>query len=109
MNEQTGTHTRKSRRIWNFTPTTPIKLAPYWSWPLRPVESILYLLRSWNPVGLRCLFLIGAIVTWAFFTPELARAETVAFGWIAEVWLRNFIILFIVAGGLHLLLWRFGV
>ena len=100
---------RPPRRPWHYTPALPIQVAPYWDWPLRPLASFAYLLRSWNPVGLRCLFLIGAIVTWAFFTPELSRAETLSLDWIAEVWLRNFVILVAVAGGLHLLLWRFGV
>lgn len=109
MTDQSETPTRAPRRLWNFTPSLPIKVAPYWDWPLKPLASVLYLLRSWNPVGMRCLFLIGAIITWMFFTPDLSRAETLGFSWISEVWIRNFIILFSVAGGLHLLLWRFGV
>jgi sterol desaturase/sphingolipid hydroxylase (fatty acid hydroxylase superfamily) len=97
---------RAPRKVWNFTPNLPLQLAPYWDWPLRPLASLLYLLRSWNPVGPRFLFLLGAVITWTFFTPDLSRAKVIAFDWIAEVWLRNFVILFSVAGGLHLLLWR---
>ena len=100
---------RSARKIWNFTPDLPISPAPYWHWPAKPVAAMLYLLKSWNPVGMRCLFLLGAIVTWVFFTPDLERAETLAFGWIAEVWLRNAVILLGVAGGLHMLLWHFRV
>ena len=108
MSDQAAETSRTKRSIWNHTPPLPLQLAPYWDWPMRPIASLGYLLKSWNPVGLRCLFLIGAIATWAFFTPDLSRAETISFGWIAEVWLRNFVILIIVAGGLHLILWRFG-
>ncbi|MDA8586326.1 sterol desaturase family protein [Rhodobacteraceae bacterium] len=97
------------RKIWNFTPSLPLQMAPYYAWPLKPIASLMYLLRSWNPVGMRCLFLLGAVITWGFFTPDLSRAQTVSFDWISEVWWRNFIILFSVAGGLHLLLWKFGV
>ena len=100
---------RGGRRLWNFTPQLPIQLAPYWDWPLRPLASLRYLLRSWTPVGMRCLFLIAAIVTWAFFTPEISRAETFQVDWIAEIWLRNFVILTVVAGGLHLALLRYNV
>lgn len=100
---------RTPRRIWNFTPNLPIQMAPYWDWPMKPVAIVVYLLRSWNPVGMRCLFLLGSIITWMFFTPELSRAQNLAVDWIAQVWVRNFFILFSVAGGLHLLLWRFGV
>ncbi|KAG1715156.1 hypothetical protein GQR58_000113 [Nymphon striatum] len=75
---------RTPRRIWNFTPNLPIQTAPYWDWPMKPMASLMYLLRSWNPVGLRCLFLLGAIITWMFFTPELSRAQNLAFDWIAQ-------------------------
>ncbi|MEM9624511.1 MAG: sterol desaturase family protein, partial [Pseudomonadota bacterium] len=97
------------RKVWHYTPALPLQLAPYWDWPLKPLASVLYLLKSWNPVATRFLFLIGAIVTWIWFTPDLARAKTIQFDWVFEVWLRNFIILTGVAGGLHLLLLRFGV
>ncbi|MCJ8308632.1 MAG: sterol desaturase family protein [Hyphomicrobiales bacterium] len=97
------------RKVWHYTPALPLQLAPYWDWPLKPLASLLYLLKSWNPVATRFLFLVGAIVTWVWFTPDLARAETLQFDWIFEVLLRNFLILTGVAGGLHLLLLRFGV
>lgn len=103
------TEPRPPRRTLHYTPALPIQVAPYWDWPLRPLASLADLLRSRNPVGLRCLFLIGVIITWTFFTPALSRAETLSLDWIADVWLRNFAILVAVAGGLHLLLWRFGV
>lgn len=109
MSDSQDPHAPAKRKIWNFTPSLPLQMAPYYAWPLKPIASLVYLLRSWNPVGMRCLFLLGAIITWAFFTPDLNRAQTLSFEWIIEVWLRNFIILFSVAGGLHLLLWKFGV
>ncbi len=99
--------TRPARKLWNFTPALPLQTAPYWDWPLKPVASALYLLRSWSPLGTRCLMLVAALIAWAFFTPDLTRAQTLSFDWIAEVWLRNFVILFTVAGGLHLVLWAF--
>jgi Delta7-sterol 5-desaturase len=98
---------RAARKIWNYTPALPLRLAPYWDWPLAPVASLKYLARSWNPVAQRCLFLVCAIITWLYFTPELARAQTWQFDWVFEIWLRNLVILLAVAGGLHLLLLRF--
>ncbi len=98
---------RPQRKVWNYTPALPLRLAPYWEWPLRPLASVLWLLKSWNPVAMRCLMLLAAIVTWLWFTPDIERAKTVQFGWVFEVWLRNFVILTGVAGGLHLILLRF--
>ena len=96
-------------KVWNYTPALPIRIAPYWDWPMRPMASILYLLKSWNPVAMRCLFLFAAIVTWIWFTPDINRAKSLEMDWIFEVWLRNFIILTGVAGGLHLVLLRYKV
>ena len=107
-NPNTNSSSSTPRKVWHYTPGLPLRLAPYWDWPLKPLASLLYLLKSWNPVATRFLFLVGAIVTWVWFTPDLARTQTIQFDWIFEVWLRNFIILTGVAGGLHLLLWRFG-
>lgn len=100
---------RTPRKIWNFTPNLPIRPAPYWDWPAKPIAAMVYLLRSWNPVGMRALFFITAVIAWTFFTPDISRAETLAWGWIGEVFLRNFIILTAVAGGLHLILWAVRV
>ncbi|MEM7464474.1 MAG: sterol desaturase family protein, partial [Pseudomonadota bacterium] len=93
------------RKVWNFTPPLPLQLAPYWDWPLRPLASITYLLKSWNPLGTRLIFLVIAVISWTWFTPDISRAKTIDFGWIFEVWLKNIILLTVVAGGLHLLLW----
>ena len=97
---------RQARKIWNYTPDLPLQLAPYWDWPLKPLASIKYLLRSWNPVAQRFLFLLAAFAVWTWFTPDLAQAKTISFGWIFEIWLRNLVILLVVAGGLHLALWK---
>jgi len=95
------------RKIWHFTPQLPIKMAPYYDWPMRPIAAILYLLKSWNPIGMRFLFLIAAFAIWHWFTPDLSRTANFSADWIFEVWLRNFILLVSVAGGLHLYLFTF--
>ncbi|MEM8839753.1 MAG: sterol desaturase family protein, partial [Pseudomonadota bacterium] len=107
MSETKTTPEKRVRKTWNYTPVLPLTLAPYWDWPAKPLASLVYLLKSWNPIGMRCLFLVAATVTWIWFTPDLARAETLGFSWVFEVWLRNMVIVTVVAGGLHLLLWRF--
>jgi sterol desaturase/sphingolipid hydroxylase (fatty acid hydroxylase superfamily) len=108
MSEQ---HQKKAkgtpRKVWNYTPALPLELAPYWQWPMKPLASARYLLQSWNPIAQRCLILIFAVITWAWFTPDLKRAETISLDWVFEIWLRNLIILSSVAGGLHLFLVKY--
>ena len=107
MPEPTPEGAPPRRKTWNFTPALPLQLAPYWDWPLRPIESLFCLLRSWNPLAMRFVYLAVAVAVWAWFSPDITRAATLAPDWVFQVWLRNFIILTVVAGGLHLLLWRF--
>ena len=99
--------TEPPRKIWHYTPHLPLRLAPYWDWPMRPIAAMGYLLRSWSPFATRFIMLGLAIITYTFFTPALERAQTLTFDWVFEIWLRNFVILLVVAGGLHLLLWRY--
>ncbi|MFT5007072.1 MAG: lathosterol oxidase, partial [Paracoccaceae bacterium] len=40
MTGQPETPKRTPRRIWNFTPSLPIQVAPYWNWPLKPLASL---------------------------------------------------------------------
>ena len=98
---------RPTRKIWNYTPDLPLKLAPYWDWPLKPLAAAKYLLQSWNPVAQRFLYLAVALIIWTWFTPDLTRAQTISFDWIFEIWLRDLVILLVVAGGLHLALWKY--
>lgn len=109
MTDSAPREPRPRRKVWNYTPALPLRTAPYWDWPLRPFAALFYLLKSWNPVAMRCFFLLCAIGAWAWFTPDMERTRELSFGWIFEVWLRNFVILTVVAGGLHLLLWRLRV
>lgn len=98
---------RPKRQLWNFTPSLPLQVAPYWDWPMRPLASALYLLKSWNPLAQRFFILMMAAVVWMWFTPDLGEAKTLAFGWIFEIWLRDLVILLVIAGGLHLALWKY--
>lgn len=98
---------RPKRQLWNFTPSLPLQVAPYWDWPLRPIASALYLLKSWNPLAQRFFILLMATIVWMWFTPDLDDAKTLAFGWIFKIWLRDLVILLVIAGGLHIALWKY--
>ena len=92
MADTAGSPQKTARKTWNFTPDLPIKPAPYWDWPLKPLASVVYLLKSWNPLGTRLFLLLIAAVSWLWFTPDLARARTIEFGWIFEVLIKNIIL-----------------
>lgn len=45
------------------------------------------------------------LLSWVYFTPDLSRTVTFAPGWIAEIYLRNSVLLILIVGGLHLRLY----
>ena len=75
-------------------------------WPLKPGKIIKWLFAPESFLWPYNLLYAGlAVVSWFFFTPELARAEIFRFDWIAEIYVRNAVLLILVAGGLHLRLY----
>ncbi len=77
-----------------------IGVPPLYAWPPKPGPALRWLfvdiMAPWGWV-----WLIVAIVVWQFFTPALEEMKTFAWGWIAQLWIRNAVILSCVAGGLH--------
>ncbi len=98
---------RGKRRNWHFTPELPLKQAPYFERPFSLLDSLKYLFNVWHPLRLRFMMLLLAIAAWTWFTPALERAEEFQLDWMLEIGLRNLVIVLVVAGGLHLLLYTF--
>jgi sterol desaturase/sphingolipid hydroxylase (fatty acid hydroxylase superfamily) len=91
-----------ARAEWHHQPTLPIAVSPLWQWPPRPGAVARWYAGAWFPLTLNlCILgLAFAALTWA--SPTLAETGTLAPGWITLVWLRNLVILTLVAGCLHL-------
>ena len=53
--------------------------------------------------------LVVAFALWEWFRPSLTEAESLRLGWILEIWVRNVVLVTVVAGGLHLFLQRYRV
>jgi lathosterol oxidase len=92
---------------WNHLPKTPLTVSPLFSWPLRPVEILRWLWNSWFLITERLLLVGLAFACVAWFQPPLEETRTLALGWIAELYLRNLILMSVVAGGLHLYFYTF--
>ena len=94
----------RDRAIWNYAPELPVQSAPFLRRPLRPAEILRHVVRTWQPLTPRVLMLLVAIAIWHWFSPSMEEARDLRAGWIAEIWIRNVVILTVVAGGLHLYL-----
>jgi sterol desaturase/sphingolipid hydroxylase (fatty acid hydroxylase superfamily) len=95
---------RDKRGEWQ--PEEPPVPSVLFQWPFKPIEVFKYFFA---PVGFLwpffSIYALIAVVAWAYFTPALERTTTFQFGWIAEIYLRNVVLLTIVAGGFHLRLY----
>ncbi|MCY4539314.1 MAG: sterol desaturase family protein [Chloroflexi bacterium] len=76
---------------------------PWFTWPPKPRAAALWLKEYLWPYNL--LFMVVAIVTWAYLTPEMSRMKEFRAGWIIEIFLRNQIMLISYATVLHVSMW----
>jgi sterol desaturase/sphingolipid hydroxylase (fatty acid hydroxylase superfamily) len=97
----TGT-ARKKRKQWNYHPDVPIQVSPLFSRPLRLKAIVKWFVGGWFPVSEKLIVLTLAMISWFFFSPALVRCQVFQFDWIAQIFVRNLALMFIVAGGLHL-------
>ena len=95
---------RDTRGEWQPDPLP--EPGPLFSRPWRPGKVLKYLFA---PEGFlwpfNLFYVVVAIVAWMYFTPGLDRTVSFSIGWIAEIYLRNVVLLILIAGGLHLRLY----
>ncbi len=94
-------------RGWNHMPQTPLTVSPLFRWPLRPLEILKWFWNSWFLISEKLIIVAIAFVSVTWFQPSLEETGALAIGWIAELYLRNFILMTVVAGGLHLFFYTF--
>jgi sterol desaturase/sphingolipid hydroxylase (fatty acid hydroxylase superfamily) len=56
---------------------------------------------SWFPISEKLILVGLALISWFYFHPELSRCINFELAWMAEIFVRNLILMIIVAGGLH--------
>ena len=105
MNTSNASST-KSR--WNFRPDLSQQMAPYFDWPVKLPQSLRYFVASWSLLGVRIYVLAFSILSWVYFSPELIQCRTFSVDWMAQIWLRNFLTMLVVAGSLHLYFFTFN-
>jgi lathosterol oxidase len=86
---------------WNHVPDVPIKVSPFFSWPPKPALMWRWLEARWLRIAENLIVLIIALLVWNFTQPSLDQMQTLSFGWIAQIWLRNLVLMLLVAGSLH--------
>jgi hypothetical protein len=87
---------------WHHRPQVPIKVSPFFSWPPDPRRMVTWVADRWFAVAENSILVLISLGCWMWLQPSMEEAKTLSIGWIAEIYIRNLILLFGVAGGLHL-------
>lgn len=87
---------------WNYTPDVPLSVSPLFSWPPRPRAMVSWVWNSWFLISEKLLLVAIAFASFYWVQPTLAESRTLQIGWIAEIYLRNLVLMTVVAGSLHL-------
>ena len=92
---------------WNHVPNLPLEVSPFFRWPLRPLDMIAWIWNSWFLITEKLIIVCIAFISFYWFQPPLHEIKTLAFDWVFEMYVRNIILMSIVAGGLHLYFYTF--
>ena len=91
---------------WHYRPAVPIDVSPLFVWPPNPVKIAKWVGARWFRLAENSILVLSAVLCWFYWQPGLAEAKSLAPGWIAEIYLRNLVLMIWVAGGLHLFFYR---
>ncbi len=98
---ETSEQGRKTRKTWHYLPELPIQVSPYFNWPPNPLEIVKWFFRGWIRPSEKLFILLISILCWFYWYPSLSEAAELSAGWIISIYLRNLLLLILVAGGLH--------
>ncbi len=86
---------------WNHVPDVPVQVSPFFSWPPDPRRMVRWITVRWFQLAENTIIAGIALVCWMWFQPSLETAKILSIDWIAAIWLRNMVLISVVAGGLH--------
>lgn len=91
------------RREWNHVPDVlPLQVNPLWQSPVRVQAAFEWWWQSWFPLTVNLGIVALSFLCFAWFSPSLATAAEPGW-WIAGIWLRNALLVTVLAQGLHLI------
>ncbi len=95
---------RNDKGEWR--PPYPVAYAPLFSWPPRPLVLLKWAVNFPGLLWPRNLVvLVITAVSWFWFQPGLDRCAVFQWDWIAELWVRNQVLIWLVYGGYHFYLY----
>jgi len=90
----------------HWRPPYACRYAPLFVWPPQPLKLLRWLFGYPGYLWPINTFFIGlGLLTWFFFQPPLSQAVHLAVGWIVLMFLRNMVLIGVVYGTIHLVLY----
>jgi lathosterol oxidase len=97
-----------ARSIWNYRPSAPLGNSPVFEWPPRPRAAIWWIVRRWVHLSAYVVFAACAIGVYFYAQPEMSAMKSLSVVWVAQIYVRNLVLMTVITGALHLRLVTFG-
>jgi sterol desaturase/sphingolipid hydroxylase (fatty acid hydroxylase superfamily) len=98
-------HITNKQELWNHS--TPVVFSPLFDWPPKPKAALLELTKRWSMISRSVLFLGMAFLVFHYLMPDETALRSLSLGWVGSIFLRNYLFMLVIAGGLHLYLFTF--
>ncbi|MBT6846801.1 MAG: sterol desaturase family protein, partial [Planctomycetaceae bacterium] len=97
----------KKQETWNHT--APVVFSALFDWPPKPKEAFLELTKRWATITRNVLFLAMAFLVSRYLIPDATALRSLSLEWVCSIFLRNYLFMLVIAGGLHLYLFTFAL
>ena len=78
---------------WEHVPDVPIKVPPFFSWAPKLAKMWQWLSARWLRLAGNVIVLGICLTVCTFTQPALEQMKTLSLGWIAQIWLRNLVLM----------------
>ena len=95
---------------WDWHPTLPLKNAQIFVWPPNPLTIVKSIASNWITITGRVVILATALLSWVLLSrsaPEFGHLFSGNLTWIVQIFVRNFLLLLAISGGLHLYFFKY--
>ncbi len=89
------------QKQWHYMPDVPVQTSPLFAWPPKPLKALKWIAGSWFTIGENIILAALAFAVWHFASPSLETTNTIEVSWVGFIFIRNIILMTLVAGGLH--------
>ena len=93
---------------WHHMPEVPLKVSPFFSWPLEPLAMLQWLWNSWLLISEKLIILAIAFASYYWLQPPVEAMQSWEWSWMLALYARNFLLALAIGGALHLWFYTFS-